>query len=87
LLDEKTRADLEQFHERLANLIIRRLVFGSPFLIAALLMTLITMLFKAGVISIRGAMKKSAQDAVAHVIDPRLLEEDAVEATKAAFAG
>jgi hypothetical protein len=79
-LDEKTRADLMKFHERLTFLIVRRLVYGSPFLCVALLLTAMTELGKQSVMSIQAAFKKSAQDTVSHVIDPRLLEEDAVEA-------
>jgi hypothetical protein len=85
-LDEKTRADLLKFHERLVFLIVRRLVFGSPALLMALSLTAIVMLCKAGVLSIKAAFKKSAEDTVSHVIDPRLLEEDAVDTSKAAFA-
>ncbi len=85
-LDEKTKTDLMGFHECLTFLIIHRLVFSSPFLLVALLLTAATELGKAGVMSIRAALKKSAQDTVSHMIDPRLLEEDAVETAKTAFA-
>ncbi len=86
-LDDKTRADLVRFHERLTFLIIRRLVYGSPFLIIALLLMAVTELGKVSLMSIRAALKKSAQDTVSHMIDPRLLEEDAVgETTRTAFA-
>lgn len=78
-LDEKTRSDLMKFHERLALLIVDRLVFGSPFLIAGLLLTAVMMLCKAGVTSIHSALKESARGTVEHVIDPRLLEEEAAD--------
>lgn len=83
-LDEQTRSDLLTFHNRLLLLVVRRLAFGSPFLIAALVLTSLTMIFRSGVDSLRGAFRKSVQDTVAHVIDPRLLEEEAMVAAKAA---
>jgi len=85
-LDEKTKSDLIRYHERLFMLIIKRLVLGSPLLIALLVVTAITTSFKVGLTSIREAFKASAKTAVAAVIDTRLLEEEATEIAKAAAA-
>jgi hypothetical protein len=79
-LDEKTKADLIQYHERLAILIADRLVLGSPVLMAVLFITGVMTLFEAGITSAHGALRTSAQGAVASVIDTRLLEEEAAKA-------
>lgn len=85
-LDDRTRADLVKFHERLSVLIVDRLVFGSPLLIAGLLLTAVMMLCKAGVTSVHGALRASARGTVEHVVDPRLLEEEAADTASAAVA-
>jgi hypothetical protein len=78
-LDEQTRSDLLRFHDRLTTLIIKRLIFGSPFLIVLLLLSVIMLLCKAGITSLHDALKESARGAVASVVDTRLLEEDAAK--------
>lgn len=82
-LDDKTKADLVRYHERLSMLIVKRLVWGSPFLIAALFVTAVVTLCTVGLTSIHGALRTSARGAVDRVIDTRLLEEEAADAAKA----
>src|SRR5207245_8520255 len=76
-LDDRTKSRLIQYHEQLSMLVIKRLVFGSPFLIAILSITAIVTLCKKGLTSVRDALRSSAKDTVASVVDPRLLEEEA----------
>lgn len=86
-LDATVQADLSKFHERILSLVLKRLVFGSPILIAVLfgvaMGTVCKAGIKAGMKSIRKSVKTSAKDAVATVIDPELLEEEASRAAHA----
>jgi hypothetical protein len=82
-LDEKTRADLLLFHEQILTLVLKRLVFGSPLLIMMLSGVIVTTICNAGIKSVRSAVKSSAKNAVATLIDPELLEEEAAKAAAA----
>lgn len=85
-LDDRVKADMVRYHERLFMLVTKRLVLGSPLLIALLIVTAIVMLCKVGLMSIREALKASAKKAVDSVIDTRLLEEEAAETARAVAA-
>ena len=85
-VDQKTRGDLLVFHERITTEVLKRLVFGSVFLISALFVVGIAAACHAGLRSVRATVKRNAANTVASIIDPKLLEEEAIRTTGGAPA-
>lgn len=75
--DEQVQKDLIGFHIRASELVLKRIVFGSPLLMLVVLLCLIVILVKAGFVSLHSAIQKAMTETTARVIDPRLLEEEA----------
>jgi len=78
--DENVRRDLIAFHDKASSLAAERLVLGSPILIILLILCLIFVVFRAGLVSLRSAVKKASTELTAKIIDPRLLDEEAAKA-------
>jgi hypothetical protein len=75
--DEHIRRDLNAFHHRALTLVFKRLVLGSPFLIAAVLLSMLEMILQKGLHNLRQAARIASASAINRIIDPRLIEEDA----------
>ncbi|MGO9268842.1 MAG: hypothetical protein ACLQOO_01030 [Terriglobia bacterium] len=76
--DEEVKRTMEGFHSRAMELVAKRLVFGSPILLLALLCSVGAMVLHKGWHNVKQALIKSTTVAVARVVDLRLLEEEAV---------
>lgn len=81
--DQDVRNALTAFHDRAAALVAVRLVLGSPVLIIFLLCAVLTMAIQKGLHSLRQMFSDAASTTVSQIMDPRLLEEEAVKAEAA----
>jgi hypothetical protein len=77
--DEEVRKALNTFHSRAAALVAVRLVLGSPLLIIFLLCAVLTMAIQKGLHSLGQMFSEAASNTVSQIMDPRLLEEEAVK--------
>lgn len=77
LKDEEVKKDLQQFHTRAMNLVTARLVLGNPFLLGILVITVLAALISQGFRNVADILAIASSDAVARLVDPRLLEEEA----------
>lgn len=79
-LDEETAHQLRLFHARTLTLVIKRLVAGSPVLLAAAVAVVTFELLRMRWTTIRQVAAKAATAIVNFIVDPRLLEEEAARA-------
>jgi hypothetical protein len=75
---EGVKRDLEALHAAALALVVKRLILESPSLIIAVSTVTIAFAIKQGLKNIRQAAKTASRSVLKHVIDPRMLEEDAV---------
>jgi hypothetical protein len=75
--DEQVRKDLQQFHGRALVLAAHRLIFGSPVLLGVLALCSLVMLAQSGWTGIKQSIGRAAEKMLPHIVDPRLLEEEA----------
>lgn len=75
--NDDVRGKLMEFHNRSISLVIERLVVGSPLLIAALVIGIITMLVHSGLHNLQRVCEQAAVRAVSYIVDPNLLQEEA----------
>ena len=72
IADERVKADMLRFHERTMGLVAERVVLGSPFLIALL----VVVFFQYGIQSLTENLARS----LTRFVDPKILEEEAARA-------
>jgi hypothetical protein len=77
---EDVRNDLTQFHLRVCNLVLARIVTGSPFLFAMVVLATVALLCQMGLRSLKDVIVRAIADTTSKVIDPQLLEEQAARA-------
>jgi hypothetical protein len=75
--NESVRRDLMNFHARALDLVMSRLVSGSPVLILLLLTAIVTVLLSKGWRSLKQLLYEASTETVSRIVDPRLLEEEA----------
>lgn len=75
--NDDVRSKLLDFHNRSISFVIERLVIGSPLLIAALVIGIVTMLVHSGLRNLKLVCEMAAIRAVSYVVDPNLLQEEA----------
>ena len=78
--DPVTIEALEDFHARALSLVAKRIVTGSPFLMAMVAVLAACVLLRTQLLNLKQVAKSTATDVVNRVIDPRLLEEEAARA-------
>ena len=79
--DNSVIKDLREFHTRALSLVIGRLVSGSPVLLLSLIAAVATVLVGKGWHNLKQLLHDASAAAVARVVDPRLLEEEAARST------
>jgi len=75
--DPQVRDDLQQFHERALGLVAHRLIFGSPILLAGLALCTVVLLARSQWQGMKQVVAGAAEKMLPHLVDPRLLEEEA----------
>lgn len=78
--NEQVRKDLNEFHNRVCSLVSRRIVTGSPFLLAVVILGTIVALCHVGLKSLKSTIGIVAAKTTFRVIDARSLEEEAARA-------
>lgn len=78
--DEQVRNDLNEFHNRVCSLVLRRIVTSSPILLVVVVLGIITSLCQVGLKSLKDTFRKVVKDTTSRVIDAELLEEEAAKA-------
>jgi hypothetical protein len=78
--DDEVKAALRTFHARTLSIVSKRLITGSPALMAALGITVLIALLKMQWDSLKTVIRSSASEMVNRIVDPRLLEEEAAQA-------
>lgn len=79
-LDEQTREELADFHERATMCVMERIVLGSPILIFLLCISAVIIVFHAGWKSAGDLMSAALSATAARTIDQRILDEEAARA-------
>jgi hypothetical protein len=74
---EKVRADIVNFHERAARLVMQRLVLGSPILLILFFFAALLMTIHNGWKNLKQLCVDAASQTVSQVIDTRFLDEEA----------
>jgi hypothetical protein len=75
--DAQVRKDLQEFHVRAMELVANRVILGSPILWVALGICVMVLLIRAQWRGIKHIVAGAAGETLAHIVDPRLLEEEA----------
>ena len=76
-LPDDVRADMQSFHSVALNLVVKRVITGSPALMLLLTISSGLGLGKIGVRNFRRLCYESGRRTVSIFVDPRLLQEDA----------
>lgn len=76
--DEEVRHRISCYHSRVVWTVSRHLILGSPILIAALCVLVVCLFAKKGYTSLRTLYQEARNSIMSNLIDPRLLEEEAV---------
>lgn len=78
--DENVKKDLLAFQAKTLGIVVKRLVTGSPLLLALLAALIVGAMAKSQWVSLRQLAKKSAEGMVIRLFDQRFLEEEASRA-------
>jgi hypothetical protein len=77
IADPRVRKELQQFHVRAMELVSERVILGSPVLWVGLPLCVIAMLAHSQWQGLKQIVAGSAGKMLRHIVDPRLLEEEA----------
>jgi len=80
LSDKQTREKMEAFHGRSMQLVIERLVLGSPLLLALVLLTVPLIALRVGWLNVKTMLSRASLVAVPHLVDTRMIENEAAAA-------
>lgn len=80
---EGTRKQLEEFHTAAMQLVASRLIFGSPFLLMLVGLSVPLLMLRMGWLNVKAILKKAPFFTVSHVVDTRIIENEAAAAALA----
>lgn len=81
--DREVQERMKDFHERAMTAIAKRLVFGSPLLIALLILSVPLVALQLGWNNLKQILAKAPTLTLSHVVDTRLIENEAAAAAPA----
>jgi hypothetical protein len=71
------RGRLESFHGRSIQLLVNRLVAGSPFLLAMVICALPAFVLRMGWLNLKTIFRKATLSTVSHIVNTRMIENEA----------
>jgi len=78
--DRQVREKMEAFHGRSMQLVIERLVLGSPLLLGFVLLTVPFVALRLGWLNLKTMLSRASLLAVPHLVNTRLIENEAAAA-------
>jgi hypothetical protein len=81
--NDGVRKKLTEFHERSMLLVAHRLVLGSPLLIALVIGSVPVLLLRMGWLNLKAVLERAPQFTVSHLVDTRMIENEAADAAVA----
>jgi hypothetical protein len=78
--DEQVRVRLKEFHDLAMVCAANRLIFGSPVLLILVLCSIPVLILRMGWLNLKSILKKAPLFTVSHVIDTRMIENQAAAA-------
>ncbi len=81
--NDDTRKQLEEFHARAMQLVANRLIFGSPFLLILVGLSVPLLMLRMGWQNVKAILEKAPFFTVSHVVDTRIIENEAAAAALA----
>jgi len=78
--DRQVREKMEDFHGRSMQLVIERLVLGSPLLLGFVLLTVPFVTLRLGWLNLKTMLSRASLLAVPHLVNTRLIENEAAAA-------
>jgi hypothetical protein len=79
-LPEDVRAKMIQFHGRAMDAVARHLVGGSVVLVLLCVVVVSQLLIRGAWTSIRAVLRDAAEEVITRILDPKVLEEEALRA-------
>lgn len=76
--DRRVQTELRRFHSRALALVLKRILLGSPVLMLAVLAMTLYLIVRKGLHNVRHLVKMAAKTVLSSLIDPRLIEEEAI---------
>ena len=80
LANDDARNRLEAFHSRAMQLMVGRLVAGSPILLGLVVCSVPILILRMGWLNLKTILTKAPMFTVSHVVDTRMLENEAAAA-------
>ena len=81
--DIQVRSTLEKFHSRTMECAAHRLIFGSPVLLSLAICSLPVLLVRMGLQNLKQILMKAPIFTVSHIVDTRIIENQAAAAAPA----
>ena len=78
--NDDTRKKLTAFHDRAMLLVVDRLVLGSPVLLALVICSVPLLILRMGWLNLKAILKNAPLFTVSHVVDTRMIENEAAAA-------